>query len=49
MGLFVVKVDIYLEVDIYVMEGNKNGFGVGEWMLYLIIVYILVNIDIGVK
>ncbi|MDP7156390.1 MAG: iron transporter [Arenicellales bacterium] len=30
---------IHLEADIHALEGNKNGFGAGEWMPYLDITY----------
>ena len=29
------KADIHLEADIHAIEGNKNGFGAGEWIPYL--------------
>ena len=34
MGLPAAKSDIHLEADIHATEGNKNGFGAGEWVPY---------------
>jgi uncharacterized protein involved in high-affinity Fe2+ transport len=47
MGLSAAKSDIHLEADIHAVEGNKNGFGAGEWIPYLTITYTLVNKDTG--
>lgn len=33
--------DIHLEADIHAVKGNKNGFGVGEWIPSLQITYLL--------
>jgi uncharacterized protein involved in high-affinity Fe2+ transport len=49
MGLPAAKSDIHLEADIHATEGNKNGFGAGEWVPYLTISYTLVNTDTGEK
>ena len=49
MGLPAAKSDIHLEADIHAIEGNKNGFGAGEWMPYLTINYTLENLDTGEK
>ncbi len=49
MGLAAAQSDIHLEADIHAIEGNKNGFGKGEWMPYLTISYKLVNTDTGAK
>ncbi|MEH0832504.1 iron transporter [Pectobacterium cacticida] len=49
MGLPAAKADIHLEADIHATEGNKNGFGAGEWMPYLTIAYTLTNTDTGAK
>lgn len=47
MGLSAKDSDIHLEADIHATKGNKNGFGEGEWMLYLTIAYTLTNTDTG--
>ncbi|MDL0087781.1 iron transporter [Campylobacter gastrosuis] len=39
--------DIHLEADIHALEGNKNGFGEGEWIPYLKVSYELKNLDNG--
>ncbi len=39
--------DVHIEADIHATEGNKNGFGAGEWIPYLTIDYKLVNTDTG--
>lgn len=31
--------DVHLEADIHALKGNKNGFGEGEWIPYLLISY----------
>ncbi|MBN6711220.1 iron transporter [Haemophilus haemoglobinophilus] len=49
MGLSAKDADIHLEADIHATEGNKNGFGKGEWVPYLTIAYTLVNTDTGEK
>ncbi|MEM0427333.1 iron transporter [Escherichia coli] len=49
MGLPAAKADVHLEADIHAVEGNKNGFGAGEWIPYLTISYTLVNNDTGEK
>ncbi|MEA9389162.1 iron transporter [Acerihabitans sp. TG2] len=49
MGLPPAKADVHLETDIHAVQGNKNGFGAGEWMPYLTISYSLVNTDTGDK
>ena len=49
IGLPAAKSDIHLEADIHAIEGNKNGFGAGEWMPYLTISYTLVNTDTNEK
>lgn len=49
MGLPAAKADIHLEADISATDGNKNGFGKGEWIPYLTINYTLVNKDTGDK
>ncbi|MDR3345989.1 MAG: iron transporter [Campylobacteraceae bacterium] len=41
--------DLHLEADIHATEGNKNGFGDGEWIPYLSVAYELTNKDTGVK
>ena len=41
------KADIHLEADIHAVEGNKNGFGAGEWIPYLKVSYELKNLDNG--
>lgn len=45
MGLAAKDADIHLEADISALEGNKNGFGAGEWIPYLTIEYTLTNLD----
>lgn len=47
MGLPASKSDIHLEADIHAAEGNKNGFGAGEWMPFLTVNYQLTNLDTG--
>ncbi|PAW76597.1 MAG: iron transporter [Verrucomicrobia bacterium Tous-C9LFEB] len=47
MGLPADKADVHLEADIHATEGNKNGFGAGEWIPYLTINYTLTNLDTG--
>ena len=47
MGLPAAKSDVHLEADIHATEGNKNGFGAGEWIPYLKVDYKLVNKDTG--
>lgn len=47
MGLPADKADVHLEADIHATEGNKNGFGAGEWIPYLTINYTLTNVDTG--
>ena len=49
MGLPAAKADVHLEADISATDGNKNGFGKGEWIPYLTINYTLVNKDTGDK
>ncbi|THF61811.1 iron transporter [Pseudothauera nasutitermitis] len=49
MGLSAAQADIHLEADIHATEGNKNGFGAGEWIPNLVIEYTLVNTDTGAK
>nr|MBL8454877.1 iron transporter [Zoogloeaceae bacterium] len=49
MGISAAQADIHLEADIHATEGNKNGFGAGEWIPYLTINYTLVNTDTGAK
>ncbi|KAF7600031.1 MAG: iron transporter [Candidatus Dactylopiibacterium carminicum] len=49
MGLSAAQSDIHLEADIHAVEGNKNGFGAGEWMPNLVIEYTLANTDTGAK
>lgn len=49
MGLSAKDADIHLEADIHAIEGNKNGFGVGEWIPYLTIAYTLINEDTGAE
>jgi len=49
MGLPAAQSDIHLEADIHAVEGNKNGFGAGEWMPHLVINYTLVNTDTNEK
>ena len=39
MGLPAAQADVHLEADIHAIEGNKNGFGAGEWVPYLTINY----------
>jgi len=34
---------IHLECDVHAVRGNKNGFGVGEWIPYLTVKYSLVH------
>jgi uncharacterized protein involved in high-affinity Fe2+ transport len=41
--------DIHLEADIHATEGNKNGFGDGEWIPHLKVSYELTNKDTGAK
>lgn len=41
------ETDIHLEADIHAAKGNKNGFGAGEWVPYLLIRYTLINIEKG--
>jgi uncharacterized protein involved in high-affinity Fe2+ transport len=43
------QADIHLEADIHAIEGNKNGFGDGEWIPYLKVSYELTNKDTGKK
>ncbi|MDR0666360.1 MAG: iron transporter [Campylobacteraceae bacterium] len=43
------KADIHLEADIHATEGNKNGFGDGEWIPHLTVSYELTNKDTGAK
>lgn len=40
---------IHLEADIHAIQGNKNGFGVGEWMPYLTVKYVLTHKASGKK
>lgn len=47
MGLPAAQSDVHLEADIHAVEGNKNGFGAGEWIPYLTINYTLTNTDTG--
>lgn len=47
MGLSAAQSDIHLEADIHATDGNKNGFGAGEWVPYLVINYTLTNLDTG--
>jgi len=47
MGLPASKAEIHLEADIHALEGNKNGFGAGEWIPYLTVSYKLTNTDTG--
>ncbi|MDG6897242.1 iron transporter [Actinobacillus delphinicola] len=47
MGLSAKQSDIHLEADIHADNGNKNGFGEGEWIPYLTIAYKLTNLDTG--
>ncbi|AGH82367.1 Ferrous iron transporter [Psychromonas sp. CNPT3] len=47
MGLPASQADIHLEADIHALEGNKNGFGAGQWIPYLTIEYTLKNTDTG--
>ena len=35
------------QADIAALEGNKNGFGAGEWVPYLTIEYTITNLDTG--
>lgn len=35
---------IHLEADIHAIRGNKNGFGIGEWIPYLTVNYTLVHV-----
>ena len=49
MGLAPSLADIHLEADIHATKGNKNGFGVGQWIPYLTIEYTLTNNDTGKK
>ena len=44
-----LQADVHLEADISATDGNKNGFGKGEWIPYLTINYTLVNKDTGEK
>ncbi len=39
------QADIHLEADIHATEGNKNGFGAGEWVPYLTVKYEVINLD----
>jgi uncharacterized protein involved in high-affinity Fe2+ transport len=39
------QADVHLEADIHATEGNKNGFGDGEWLPYLLVSYELTNVD----
>lgn len=41
------QADIHLEMDIHATPGNPNGFGVGEWIPYLTVRYVLTNTDTG--
>nr|WP_026329212.1 iron transporter [Propionispira raffinosivorans] len=41
------KADIHLETDIHATEGNDTGFGVGEWVPYLMIHYTLTKQGTG--
>lgn len=41
------KSEVHLEADIHALQGNKNGFGAGEWIPYLTIQYKLKNVDTG--
>ena len=49
MGLPAAQADVHLETDIHAVQGNKNGFGAGEWMPNLTISYTLENTDTGAK
>ncbi len=40
---------IHLECDIHAIKGNKNGFGVGEWIPYLTVNYTLAHKESGHK
>ena len=33
------QTDVHIEADIHAMQGNKNGFGPGDWIPYLGITY----------
>ncbi|ADN02752.1 iron transporter [Spirochaeta thermophila] len=39
--------DIHLEADVRAVEGNPNGFAIGEWIPYLKISFELINLDTG--
>lgn len=41
------KSEVHLEADIHALKGNKNGFGVGQWIPYLTVDYKLKNTDTG--
>ncbi|SFA42375.1 hypothetical protein SAMN04487972_102297 [Paracoccus halophilus] len=41
------EADIHLEADIHALQGNPNGFGVGEWVPSLTVSYRLENLDTG--
>ncbi len=47
MGLTPDKSDIHLETDIDAIEGNKTGFGVGEWIPNLTVHYTLTKQGTG--
>lgn len=40
---------IHLEADIHAIQGNKNGFGISEWMPYLTVKYTLTHKESGKK
>lgn len=46
-GLRPDQADIHLEADIVAIEGNKTGFGIGEFVPYLTVNYRLKNLDNG--
>ncbi len=41
------EADVHLEADVRAVRGNKNGFGIGEWIPYLTIRYTLINTRTG--
>lgn len=46
-GVKVEDADIHIEADIKANQDNKTGFGVGEWIPYLTVNYVMKNLDNG--
>ena len=46
-GLTPDQADAHIEADIAAVKGNDVGFGVGQWIPYLTVNYVLKNLDSG--